>query len=109
MSLAEFLNEMEAADEELTKEAAELEKQAAEEDAAGRIMARGFMDELNKLAQVTGKGTAADPMKGFKPMNVGKSWKPGSTVPPAKKNTHVNPGRLAGTRSGQAKMNRGGY
>lgn len=27
-----------------------MDKEAAEEDAAGRIMARGFMDELNKLA-----------------------------------------------------------
>lgn len=38
-------------DEELEKQAAELVKQAEEEDAAGRIMARGFADELHKLAQ----------------------------------------------------------
>ena len=38
------------ADEELEKQAAEMEKQAAEEEAAGRIMARGFASELNKLA-----------------------------------------------------------
>jgi len=38
-------------DEELEKQASELYKQAEEEDAAGRIMARGFADELNKLAQ----------------------------------------------------------
>ena len=37
-------------DEELEKQAGELIKQAEEEDAAGRIMARGFADELNKLA-----------------------------------------------------------
>jgi hypothetical protein len=38
-------------DQELEKQAAEMVKQAEEEDAAGRIMARGFADELNKLAQ----------------------------------------------------------
>ena len=37
-------------DEELEKQATELVKQAEEEDAAGRIMARGFADEMNKLA-----------------------------------------------------------
>jgi len=37
-------------DEELEKQAAEMWKQAEEEDAAGRIMARGFADELSKLA-----------------------------------------------------------
>lgn len=37
-------------DEELEKQAGEMLKVAEEEDAAGRIMARGFADELNKLA-----------------------------------------------------------
>lgn len=37
-------------DEQLEKQAGEMLKQAEEEDAAGRIMARGFADELNKLA-----------------------------------------------------------
>jgi len=50
MSLADLFSQMEASDETIQKEASELHKQAAEEDAAGRIMARGFMDELNKLA-----------------------------------------------------------
>lgn len=45
MSLVDLLAVLEQQDEEL-------EKQAAEDDAAGRIMARGFMDELNKLAQM---------------------------------------------------------
>ena len=43
MSLVDFLDSMEEQEEEMMKV-------AAEEDAAGRIMARGFMDELNKLA-----------------------------------------------------------
>lgn len=43
MSLVDFLGSMEEQEEEMAK-------LAAEEDAAGRIMARGFMDELNKLA-----------------------------------------------------------
>lgn len=46
MSLVDILEQLDAVDEEMTKE-------AAEQDAAGRIMARGFMDELNKLAQTT--------------------------------------------------------
>ena len=39
---------------------ADLEKQAEEEDAAGRITARGFADELNKLASagLVGRGLA---------------------------------------------------
>lgn len=37
-------------DQELEKQAGEMLKIAEEEDAAGRIMARGFADELNKLA-----------------------------------------------------------
>ena len=44
MSLADYLDQLDA-------EQDDFEKIAAEEDAAGRIMARGFMDELDKLAQ----------------------------------------------------------
>lgn len=44
MGLVDLLSVLEDQDEEM-------QKQAAEEDAAGRIMARGFMDELNKLAE----------------------------------------------------------
>ena len=56
-------------DEELEKQAAEMYKQAEEEDAAGRIMARGFADELNKLAQPGGAqmpGAAQAPAGGAK-------------------------------------------
>lgn len=44
MSLVDFHSMLEAHDEEMSK-------MAADEDAAGRITARGFMDELEKLAQ----------------------------------------------------------
>jgi hypothetical protein len=54
-------------DQELEKQAAELWKQAEEEDAAGRIMARGFADELNKLAE----GPAL-PSGGFRPSSGGR-------------------------------------
>jgi hypothetical protein len=37
-------------DQELEKQASVMVKQAEEEEFAGRIMARGFADELNKLA-----------------------------------------------------------
>ncbi len=50
MSLSNFYSKMTAGEYELEKEAHELEKLAAEEEAAGRITARGFMDELYKLA-----------------------------------------------------------
>lgn len=50
-SLIDIYNTLSAADEEiLEKQAAEI-KLAEEEDAAGRIMARGFADELEKIAQ----------------------------------------------------------
>lgn len=51
MSLVEFYNEMTQVDDELKKEAAEMDKLAADEEIAGRFTARGFLDELNKLAQ----------------------------------------------------------
>jgi len=54
MSLSDLFAQMEGHDDELKKEASELQKQAAEEDAAGRIMARGFMDELTKLGGLPG-------------------------------------------------------
>jgi len=50
-SLTQLYNEaLLPLDAELEKQASELVKQAEEEDAAGRIMARGFADELQKLA-----------------------------------------------------------
>lgn len=50
-SLTELYNEvLVPQDEELEKQAGEMLKVAEEEDAAGRIMARGFADELHKLA-----------------------------------------------------------
>lgn len=59
MSLTDVYNTLSARDQELEKEAAiELEKQA-EEDAAGRIMARGFYDELQKLAESANFGDSS--------------------------------------------------
>ena len=50
-SLTDLYNEaIVPMDVELEKQATEMVKQAEEEDAAGRIMARGFADELNKIA-----------------------------------------------------------
>jgi hypothetical protein len=49
-SLTDVYETMSAADGELLEKQAEAIKVAEEEDAAGRIMARGFMDELHKLA-----------------------------------------------------------
>ena len=54
MSLADMYEKIAAADqqiEEQYEDLSDVEKVAQEYDAAGRIMARGFQDELNKLAQ----------------------------------------------------------
>lgn len=53
MSLVDIYDVMSGQDVELEKAAAEEFAKLAEEDAAGRIMARGFMDELDKLAERT--------------------------------------------------------
>lgn len=50
-SLTEVHQAISSKDAELEKQAAVLIKQAEEEDAAGRIMARGFFDEFYKLAE----------------------------------------------------------
>jgi hypothetical protein len=78
MSLVDVLNYLESSDEEMQKEASEMEKIAAEEEAAGRITARGFMDELNKLAaEMKFKGDTVSP-GALKPL---AKHKP--SVPPA--------------------------
>jgi hypothetical protein len=65
-SLTELYNQqIVPLDEELEKQATEMWKQAEEEDAAGRIMARGFADELDKLAAPQyGKIQGADGPRG---------------------------------------------
>jgi hypothetical protein len=83
-SLTDVYETISAADGELLEKQAEAIKVAEEEDAAGRIMARGFMDELHKLAapmayppggtgQSTGSGgfgkiQGAGPARGKTPM-----------------------------------------
>lgn len=54
-SLTEICEQLNAHDAELEKQAAELTKQAEEEEAAGRIMARGFAAELNSLVYRDGQ------------------------------------------------------
>jgi hypothetical protein len=49
-SLTEIHEKLAAADNVIAAENYELQKEAAEEEAAGRITARGFYDELTKLA-----------------------------------------------------------
>jgi hypothetical protein len=49
-NLTDVYNQFASIDDELEKQAFEMVKQAEEEEFAGRIMARGFADELNKLA-----------------------------------------------------------
>ncbi|KKK89286.1 hypothetical protein LCGC14_2734630 [marine sediment metagenome] len=49
-NLVDVHAKLSVADEALEKQASVEFEKLAEEDAAGRIMARGFMDELHRLA-----------------------------------------------------------
>ena|SRR5579871_5708675 len=54
-SITEVYEHLSAQDEHYLEKQAAAIKQAEEEDAAGRIMARGFADELAKLATMPGQ------------------------------------------------------
>jgi hypothetical protein len=58
MGLVDIHETLSSYDAELEKEAAVEYEKLAEEDAAGRIMARGFMDELQKIAGGDAPGMA---------------------------------------------------
>lgn len=63
-TLTEIHEKLAAADNVIAAENYELQKEAAEEEAAGRITARGFYDELSKLAASAmgeGPGMAPEP------------------------------------------------
>ncbi len=64
-NLTDVYEMLQRADEPMIKQAEELQKIAEEEDAAGRLMARGFVDELNKLA-----GAGPGIMGGVPQMNI---------------------------------------
>lgn len=66
-SLTDVYETISSKDAELEKQAGELIKKAEEDDAAGRITARGFADELSKLA---GPG---DQLSGFTTKSQGGS------------------------------------
>jgi hypothetical protein len=53
-SLTDIYNRISAQDAGLLEKRAAIIKEAEEQDAAGRIMARGFADELHKIAQTFG-------------------------------------------------------
>ncbi len=80
MSLVDIHAQLTSQDEVLEKEAAQEFSKLAEEDAAGRIMARGFMDELHKIAQ------------GVQPIT------PGRTVPTGRYRTGPGPGQAPGLK-----------
>ena len=66
MSLAKFYEKIASHDQVLLEKHAEEEKVAEEEHFAGKIMGRGFMDELNKLAMGPGMhGGGMRPMYGM--------------------------------------------
>jgi hypothetical protein len=74
MGLTDIIEELGAADGVLAEKQAEFEKEAQEEEYAGRIAARGFYDELQKIAGVE--------RVNFKPAEVGKiTGKPAAPAP----------------------------
>jgi len=62
-SLTDIHNQLSAADQVYLEKHAEQIKIAEEEDAAGRIMARGFADELTKLAEPAQRPTFSPPVE----------------------------------------------
>jgi len=70
--LTDVLNLLNDKDQVILEKQAQVKLAEAEEDAAGRIMARGFADELTKLAGDTG-GNFGGPTETIKsaPMNTG--------------------------------------
>ena len=93
MNLTDVHARLVAADKPLMDKTASLRKQAEEEDAAGRIMARGFADELRKLAEDDSSGvdgdanyTAGGPMYGHgggvHDKAKGGGYAPGKGLPP---------------------------
>lgn len=92
-NLTDVYNRISAADAEILEKQATIKIADDEEDAAGRIMARGFADEFRKLAgpyDLAGSGATGGnvglgsrPVKAppVKDISKGKgSFKPGSTV-----------------------------
>jgi hypothetical protein len=104
MSLANLLNTLEACDHEMNKEAEEMNKLAAEEEAAGRIMARGFMDELHKLAEVPSgpSSKVMDMAAQAKQKGMDRMPKPVNVYTPAK-----NPAPKGNVSIGTPKLTRG--
>jgi len=62
-NLTDIHNQLSAADQVYLEKHAEQIKIAEEEDAAGRIMARGFADELTKLAEPAQRPTFSPPVE----------------------------------------------
>lgn len=91
-SLTEVYDHIATKDADLEKQAAVLIKQAEEEDAAGRIMARGFADELNKLADAYGNN--------YNPLASGRGGRQGGAVPKVPPATDSNaPGQAIGKKT----------
>jgi len=90
MSLVDIHGYISDQDSAMEKQAEEEFSKLAEEDAAGRIMARGFMDELNKVAGGFGSAPMAkrDPNYGNKvrkvgPINTSSAAKAGAGFKPS--------------------------
>ena len=108
MSLVSFLESMEDQEEEMSK-------LAAEEDAAGRIMARGFMDELAKIARYAKVQFDSSGKRSYKPAYVPQKsppppkFKPGSGYKPTggSKTVGGTAGSSDALKAGKKAMKRG--
>jgi hypothetical protein len=117
--LTDVYNQVASRDADLEKQAAELYKQAEEEAYAGRITARGFADELQKLAAGSShpygvKNPTVPIQSNTKPAQTGGSAVsmrlPESKTPPAAKGPAAAKGQPSGGAGGVKKPNMGeGY
>jgi len=97
-NLTDIHNQLSAADQVYLEKHAEQIKIAEEEDAAGRIMARGFADELTKLA-----GPAKSPLTNTVPGSTGGFGSSSASIKAPGGTVKSGPYKTGGGATGPAK------
>jgi hypothetical protein len=103
-SLVEVYNQLPVKDQELLEKQAADKIAADEQDAAGRIMARGFADELNMLSELHEK-TAN--LTGNPPGGFGPSMPGGTRTPKPPTGMGADPDQVKGSPQGGFKATKG--
>ena len=109
-NLTDVLEKLSSVDVVKQARQSEMTKQAEEEDAAGRIMARGFADELQKIAQdsdvkvtepkvIRGEGETAFHQRALKPKT------PAVPKAPSPSNTGIGAQQMQNVRQKKLKLN----